>query len=101
MIRFDCVLVVLVCLTTATAAAAAATTTTTAATTTTTTHSHTGPRLVTMATGWGGAALSRAWWTYTVGPLLGAVAGGWLYDQTLGSGRGGDAAQQSSVEAVA
>jgi len=38
-----------------------------------------GPRLVTMATGWGGAALSSGWWVYTAGPLLGGVLGGAAY----------------------
>lgn len=39
-----------------------------------------GPRLVTLFTGWGGAALS-CWWVYTVGPVLGAVLGGTLYKE--------------------
>ncbi len=44
-----------------------------------------GPRLVTAAAGWRSAALSRAWWTYTLGPMMGAIAGGYLYDYTLGA----------------
>jgi MIP family channel proteins len=38
-----------------------------------------GPRLVAAAAGWGGAAL-RGWAPYTMGPLMGAVLGGGLYD---------------------
>ena len=37
-----------------------------------------GPRLVTLCTGWGGAALSSAW-VYTLGPVAGAVLGGKAY----------------------
>jgi MIP family channel proteins len=37
-----------------------------------------GPRLVTLCTGWGGAALSSCW-IYTLGPLAGAVLGGKAY----------------------
>lgn len=40
-----------------------------------------GPRLVTLLTGWKGSALSRGWWVYTVGPIIGAVAGGAAYTQ--------------------
>ena len=34
---------------------------------------------------WRSAALSRAWWTYALGPIMGAIAGGYLYDYTLGA----------------
>ena len=37
-----------------------------------------GPRLVTLCTGWGGAALT-SWWVYTLGPIAGAVLGGKAY----------------------
>ena len=43
-----------------------------------------GPRLVTLAAGWKGAALSSAW-VYTVGPIVGACLGGGLYMNTLGA----------------
>ena len=42
-----------------------------------------GPRIVTYAAGWGTASLSYAWWTYTLGPMAGAVLGGALYNATL------------------
>ena len=42
-----------------------------------------GPRLVTAFCGWGSAALSRAWWAYTLGPLFGAVFGGALHEWTF------------------
>mmetsp|Transcript_124432 Transcript_124432/g.194946 ORF Transcript_124432/g.194946 Transcript_124432/m.194946 type:complete len:318 (-) Transcript_124432:37-990(-) len=38
-----------------------------------------GPRLVTLAAGWGSVALS-SWWIYTVGPIIGAVLGGAVYE---------------------
>ena len=41
-----------------------------------------GPRLVTLFTGWGSAALSSAW-VYTLGPLLGGVLGALVYKNTL------------------
>ena len=41
-----------------------------------------GPRLVTLATGWGGAALT-SWWVYTLGPLIGAPLGMYAYRQLL------------------
>ena len=44
-----------------------------------------GPRLVTLATGWGGAALSSGWWIYTLGPITGGVLGGFAYKYTLGA----------------
>ena len=45
-----------------------------------------GPRLVTLCTGWGGAALSSGWWVYTLGPILGGILGGLAYSNTLGAG---------------
>lgn len=43
-----------------------------------------GPRLVAAtAGGLGAAALGPGWWVYTVGPVLGGVAGGALYKATL------------------
>jgi len=41
-----------------------------------------GPRLVTLFTGWGGAALSSAW-VYTLGPLVGAPLGMMAYRQLV------------------
>ena len=43
-----------------------------------------GPRLVTLFTGWGGAALT-AGWVYTLGPLVGACLGAYAYKHTLAS----------------
>ena len=45
-----------------------------------------GPRLVSLCTGWGGAALSSGWWVYTLGPILGGILGGLAYSNTLGAG---------------
>jgi glycerol uptake facilitator-like aquaporin len=42
-----------------------------------------GPRLVTAAVGWGGAAMSPGFWIYTAGPFAGAVLGGALYNMLL------------------
>lgn len=42
-----------------------------------------GPRFITAIAGWGAASLSPAWWVYTVGPVIGAVLGGALYNATL------------------
>jgi len=42
-----------------------------------------GPRLVTAATGWGAATLSSGWWVYTIGPLIGGILGGALYNATM------------------
>eukprot|EP00729_Bicosta_minor_P001899 gene1899-1396_t len=39
-----------------------------------------GPRVVTMLTGWGKASFNPGFWIYTAGPLVGAVAGGALYN---------------------
>lgn len=41
-----------------------------------------GPRLVTLLTGWGGAA-TTAWYAYTVGPVIGAVAGAFAYQELV------------------
>jgi glycerol uptake facilitator-like aquaporin len=41
-----------------------------------------GPRLVTLATGWGGAALTSGW-VYTLGPLIGGPLGMMCYRQLL------------------
>ena len=43
-----------------------------------------GPRLVTLLTGWGSAALT-AGWVYTLGPCVGACLGAHAYKQTLAS----------------
>ena len=43
-----------------------------------------GPRLVTLFTGWGSVALSSAW-IYTVGPIVGGVAGAHAYKLLLDS----------------
>jgi len=42
-----------------------------------------GPRVVTAICGWGKEAWSRAWWAYTVGPVIGAVLGGALHDAMI------------------
>lgn len=42
-----------------------------------------GPRVVTMLTGWGKASFNPGFWIYTAGPLVGAVAGGALYNVLL------------------
>ena len=41
-----------------------------------------GPRLVTLCTGWGGAALT-SWWVYTLGPLVGAPLGMLAYRELV------------------
>jgi len=41
-----------------------------------------GPRIVTLLTGWGGAALTSAW-VYTLGPLVGAPLGMMAYRQLM------------------
>ena len=43
-----------------------------------------GPRLVTLLTGWGSAALT-AGWVYTLGPVVGATCGAFAYKATLAS----------------
>ena len=40
-----------------------------------------GPRLVTLLTGWGAAALHPGWWVYTLGPLVGGPLGALAYQQ--------------------
>lgn len=45
-----------------------------------------GPRLVAALAGWGSVAIpgpQNGFWVYIVGPMLGAVAGGWLHDALL------------------
>lgn len=42
-----------------------------------------GPRLITYGVGWGSQALSFGWWTYTAGPMVGAVIGGALYNSIM------------------
>jgi len=39
-----------------------------------------GPRLVSMIGGWGKTALSKGWWAYPVGPMIGRVIGSTAYD---------------------
>jgi MIP family channel proteins len=46
-----------------------------------------GPRLFTAMFGWGGEVFRAGngwWWVPVVGPVLGAVLGGWIYDQLIG-----------------
>jgi MIP family channel proteins len=46
-----------------------------------------GPRLFTFVAGWGGGVFSAGnswWWVPIVAPLLGGVAGGWIYDAFIG-----------------
>lgn len=47
-----------------------------------------GPRLFTFVAGWGSGVFSAAnhwWWVPVVAPLVGAVAGGWIYDLFVGN----------------
>lgn len=42
-----------------------------------------GPRLFTLVAGWGGEVFTAGhgwWWVPIVGPLIGGVVGGWIYD---------------------
>jgi len=53
-----------------------------------------GPRVFTALAGWGGEVFRAAdgwWWVPIVGPLIGGVIGGWLYDACVGSRFGTDA----------
>lgn len=46
-----------------------------------------GPRLLTAVAGWGGEVFRAGggwWWVPIVGPLIGGVIGGWLYDACVG-----------------
>jgi len=46
-----------------------------------------GPRLFTAVAGWGGGVFTAGngwWWVPIVGPLIGGVAGGWVYDACIG-----------------
>ncbi len=46
-----------------------------------------GPRLFTFVAGWGGEVFRAGnawWWVPIVGPLVGAVLGGWIYDAFVG-----------------
>lgn len=54
-----------------------------------------GPRLVALALGWGTIALpgpAGGFWVYIVGPLIGGLLGGWLW-QVLGGMEGGPATE--------
>ena len=56
------------------------------------------PRLFTAVAGWGSevfTAGNRWWWVPIVGPSIGAIAGGWLYDACVGNRF--PAARQTSV----
>jgi MIP family channel proteins len=47
-----------------------------------------GPRLFTAVAGWGPGVFTAGngwWWVPVVGPILGGVAGGWLYDVFVGN----------------
>lgn len=47
-----------------------------------------GPRLFTFVAGWGGAVFTAGnnwWWVPIVGPLVGGVIGGWVYDAFVGN----------------
>ena len=39
-----------------------------------------GPRLVTAFMGWGKNVAFKGWWVYVLGPILGALIGGWFAD---------------------
>jgi MIP family channel proteins len=46
-----------------------------------------GPRLFTFVAGWGSGVFTAGngwWWVPIVGPLVGGVAGGWIYDAFIG-----------------
>jgi MIP family channel proteins len=46
-----------------------------------------GPRLFTFVAGWGSGVFTAGngwWWVPIVGPLVGGVAGGWIYDLLVG-----------------
>jgi glycerol uptake facilitator-like aquaporin len=46
-----------------------------------------GPRLFTAVAGWGGEVFNAGngwWWVPIVGPLMGGVAGGFVYDALVG-----------------
>jgi hypothetical protein len=46
-----------------------------------------GPRLVAVLAGYGTVAIpgpQNGFWIYIVGPMLGAVAGAWLYERLIG-----------------
>lgn len=46
-----------------------------------------GPRLLTAVAGWGGEVFRAGggwWWVPIVGPLIGGVIGGWIYDACVG-----------------
>ena len=46
-----------------------------------------GPRLFTFIAGWGSGVFTAGngwWWVPIVGPLIGGVAGGWIYDLLVG-----------------
>jgi glycerol uptake facilitator-like aquaporin len=45
-----------------------------------------GPRLFTALAGWGGEVFRAGngwWWVPIVGPCIGAVLGGWIYDALI------------------
>jgi MIP family channel proteins len=52
-----------------------------------------GPRLFTAVAGWGGEVFRAAhgwWWVPVIGPLVGGVVGGWVYDACVGGWFGAD-----------
>lgn len=42
-----------------------------------------GPRIVTAMAGWGLTVSAKGLWVYVLGPVVGAVAGGWFVDRVL------------------
>jgi glycerol uptake facilitator-like aquaporin len=47
-----------------------------------------GPRLFTSVAGWGSGVFTAAnhwWWVPVIAPIVGGVAGGWIYDLFVGN----------------
>ncbi|MFO0959513.1 MAG: aquaporin [Isosphaeraceae bacterium] len=60
-----------------------------------------GPRLVAFATGWGTSVFESHeyyFWVPILAPLVGGVAGAWLYDLTIGRGVAAIAGQEGATD---